>query len=223
MKILIVEDNFELANIYRQVLKNNLMIADIAPSIKDLYSRDLSTYEMVLLDINLPDGSGIDALKVIRKKNLSLPVIIVSARHESEIVVEGLNIGADDYLRKPVDFDEMIARINMVIRRKNIDVPEIFNFGGLQIDYKTKFVKYNEVEINLTQKQYIILQKLAQSVPGYVSSEELFNSMYDEYTDENSSSMRVHIYNLKKKLSIHFDYDVIVSEKAKGYRLCIKA
>lgn len=223
MKILIVEDNFELANIYRQVLKNNLMIADIAPSIKDLYSRDLSTYEMVLLDINLPDGSGIDALKVIRQKNLSLPVIIVSARHESEIVVEGLNIGADDYLRKPVDFDEMIARINMVIRRKNIDVPEIFNLGGLQIDYKTKFVKYNEAEINLTQKQYIILQKLAQSVPGYVSSEELFNSMYDEYTDENSSSMRVHIYNLKKKLSIHFDYDVIVSEKAKGYRLCIKA
>ncbi len=222
MKILIVEDNFELANIYRQVLKNNLMIADIASSIKDLLSRDLSVYEMVLLDINLPDGSGIDALKLIRQKNLSLPVIIISARHESEIVVEGLNIGADDYLRKPVDFDEMIARINMVVRRKNVDIPEIFSRGGLEIDFKTKFVKYNECEINLTQKQYIILQKLAHSTPGYVSSEELFNSMYDEYTDEKSSSLRVHIYNLKKKLGAHFDYEIIISEKAKGYRLCIK-
>ncbi len=222
MKVLIVEDNFELANIYRAVLNKNNIIADIALDLKQLAKKELKQYDLVLLDVNLPDGDGISALKKIRKNNRKISVIMISARNESDVVIAGLNAGADDYLRKPVDFDELIARINMVYRRKNVEQPEQFIYENLILDFDKQILTIDEQIINLTKKQYLIFAKLARSYPGFVSSDELLKAVYDEYVSESSSSLRVHVYNLKKKLA-NYNYDeIIVSEKSKGYSLCFQ-
>lgn len=221
MKVLIVEDNFELANIYRAVLNKNNIIADIVLNTNQFHQKELNQYDMVLLDVNLPDGDGISILKEIRNKNKLISIIMISARSESEIVIEGLNSGADDYLRKPIDFEELIARINMVYRRKNIEKPNIFELENLLVDFDKKIVMIDEQILNLTQKQYLIFEKLVKGYPGFITSEELINAVYDEYVDEGTSSLRVHVYNLKKKLANHYPNDIIVSEKSKGYSLCL--
>lgn len=222
MKVLIVEDNFELADIYRTILNNNKIVADIVDSVREFKLKDINNYDMVLLDVNLPDGDGLNILKNIRENNKEISIIMISARVESDTLIKGLELGADDYIKKPVDFDELIARINMIHKRKNIRFENVFTLDKLSIDYDKKLIYVDGQLINLTQKQYLILESISKHYPGFISSKKLINDVYDQYVDESSSSIRVHIYNLKKKLEKYVGYEIIKSEKLKGYSLCTK-
>lgn len=225
MKILIIEDQFELANIYREVLNKHIISSDIALNAKEammkLKNKD-NVYDMILLDLNLPDMSGMELLQEIRVIDKKISVIIISAQNQDESIIKGLNYGADDYLVKPINFDELIARINVINRRKKERWSNLVEIENIRIDYNLNTVYVNDEILKLSNKEFTILSLLVDNYPAYVDKTLIFNSLYDEYYDENSSALRVHIYNLKKKLTKSMGYNVIDNEKNKGYRLCLK-
>ncbi len=222
MKILMIDDNIDLSNLYRQVFEREMIIMDTVQTLKGVKEYDINRYDLVILDINLPDGSGYDILRHIREYNKIIPIIMISARRDSESVVRGLELGADDFLRKPVDINELIARVRTIMKRTSQSQEELFELGDLKLDFQRKKVFIKDELISLTPKHYLVLEVLAKARPGYVNSADMFFSLYDEYNDDSGSVMRVHIFNVKKKLANYSDNVTIKSAKLKGYKLCLK-
>ncbi len=220
MKLLMVDDNYELCNLYRQVFAKNLIVMDFVGSVEELKGYDVTRYDVVILDLNLPDGSGFDILKYIRATNLNVPIIMLSARKDSDTVIKGLELGADDYIRKPVEIDELIARVNSIYTRRNLNIENVYERGNLKIDFQIHKVFVNDEVVEFTQKHYLVLELLANNEMSYISSSDIFFKIYDEYNDEKSSALRVHIFNIKKKLLKAGSDITIKSAKSKGYKLC---
>ncbi len=218
MKVLIVEDVFEIASAYRNELKNHNIISDIAPNIKEANSKlQTNEYDIALLDINLPDGSGVDLLNSIRLSGKNIGIIMITARTEDELLVQSLNEGADDYLQKPVKYYELISRINAVYRRMQSRVTSNFILNNIEIDFSSSVILVDQEPIKVTKKEFLVIEKLCRTYPGYASTEQINAAINDEY-DVSSASIRVHIYNLKKKL----EQSNVNLENTKnlGYRLC---
>lgn len=218
MKIIIVEDNFEIANSYRVELKKHNIIADIALTKEEGYKKIVANeYDLALLDINLPDGSGTDLLNEIRRAEIAIGIIMITARMEEELISDSLDQGADDYLQKPVRFNELVSRVNAVYRRIQTRNTSNKVVDNLTIDYSKNLILINDQIIKMTNKEFLIISKLAEVYPGYCPTERLNASLYDEY-EITGAAIRVHIYNLKKKLTL---YDInIVNTKNLGYQLC---
>lgn len=218
MKILIVEDNFELANSYRNELKKHNMISDIALN----YTQGLSkiktgVYDIALLDINLPDKSGIDLLNSIRDAKIAVGIIMITARMEEELLVNSLDNGADDYLQKPVRYNELISRVNAVYRRMQTRNTSNLCVKNIEVDYARSLIAIDGQIVRMTNKEFMITSKLCETFPGYCSTENLNSAIYDEF-EISSATVRVHIYNLKKKL-IKSNIN-IENSKNLGYILC---
>ncbi len=222
MKILMIDDNTDLSTLYRQVFEREMIIMDSVQTLKGVKEYDIDRYDLVLLDLNLPDGSGYDILKHIRSTNQIIPVIMISARRDSDSVVHGLELGADDFLRKPVDINELVARVRMIMKRTSVSQEDVFELGDLKLDFRRQQVYIKEELIDLTPKHYLILESLAKARPGFVTSSDMFFNLYDEYNDDSGSAMRVHVFNVKKKLAKYTDEVMIKSAKLKGYKLCLK-
>ncbi len=218
MKIIIVEDNFELANTYRQVLENENFVCDIATTGNEAIAcLEANKYDIMLLDINLPDMLGSSILEQIPKKKMG--VIMVTARIDDRSIVNSLNSGADDYITKPVNHVQLVARIKALYRRMHLKSEEQLIIENLRLDYQKAVFYIDDQIINLTNKEFLILNKICQQYPGYVSSEELMNAVFDQYASE-STSLRVHVHNLKRKLS---EYNITInSNKGRGYVLCFQ-
>lgn len=218
MKVLIVEDQFEIADSYRRALADSNIISDIAGNGTEGISKfKQGDYDVVLLDINLPDSSGIDLLTEIRMMKSTAGIIMITARTEDELIVNSLGLGADDYLQKPVKYTELIARIKSVFRRYNLQTATNKKVGNIEVDFSRSLIYIDDEEIRFTNKEYLLISKLINDYPAYTSTDGLTNAIYDEYVVE-SSAIRVHIYNLKRKLD---KYDVVIeNNKVRGYRLC---
>lgn len=220
MKVLIIEDQFEIADSYRKVLNQANIINDIALSAEEgLKKINTNNYDIVLLDINLPKMSGVEVLTLLRKEKQDIGIIMITARTEDELLVTSLNEGADDYLQKPVKYSELLARINAVYRRMQSRASSDLVVENIRINFSKNIVEIDNVICDLTNKEFLILAKLSKEYPGYVSTEELTKTIYDEYVID-SSAVRVHIYNLKKK--IKFADIKIENNKNRGYRLCFQ-
>lgn len=219
MKVLIIEDNFELADIYRKVLNNSLISSDVALTGEEGIAKlKINEYDIVLLDLKLPDKFGLDMIEYISDET---GVIVITAENEEELIVEGLNRGADDYLIKPVNYSELVARINALYRRKTMMKKSHESIENLEVDLSKKLVYIRGKEVDFSAKELMILNLLVREYPGYVTKNEIIKNLYDEYFDENSSVLRVHIYNLKKKLEQEGTFS-LKATKNKGYRLCSK-
>lgn len=162
----------------------------------------LYNYDCILLDINLPDGSGfrlLDELKEIRKAD---GVIIISARNSLDDKVKGLNLGADDYLTKPFHLPELNARIQAVIRRRKFDSPRKISLGNIVIDIAQRTVSTSAGDLDLTRKEFDILQHLVANRKIVVSKNSLVEYVWGDYVDNSVSSdlLSTHLKNLKKKL-----------------------
>lgn len=218
MKILIVEDNFIIADAYRSHLKMHHIICDIAQTYNEALKKILNgNYDIALLDINLPCRSGVELLKEIRLNNIPIGIIMVTARTEEELIINSLDNGADDYLQKPIRYNELISRINAVYRRLEARTTSNLQVKNIEIDYTGSLIYINQQLIKMTNKEFLIISKLCQLYPGYCSTHQLNNALYDEY-EISSATIRVHIYNLKKKLEPHLI--TIENNKNLGYILC---
>lgn len=223
MRLLIIEDNVPLADSTRLALIKYGYTVDIAYDgnigEEKAYVND---YDVILLDLNLPDKDGLEILKFLRTENIQTPIIIVTARDEIKQRALGLDLGADDYITKPFDLVELKSRINAVIRRFNGRSSPIIKIENLSINPNSREVLWNDESIDLLPKEYDILEYIMMKHPKVVSNEEITEHIYDENFDPFSSVIRVHFSRLRKKLSDVIGYNIIITTRGKGVSICIK-
>jgi len=218
MRILIIEDEKELRESMAEGLKIDGYEIDMASDGET--GLDLlfdNTYDIVLLDLNLPKLDGMDILRDFRKENLETPVIILSARIGLDDKINGLDEGANDYLTKPFHFKELEARIRSLTRRNFVQKNTVLKLGELIYDTKTKEVSINGEVIKLTRKESGILEYMLINQEKIISQEELIEHVWDTNADEFSGSVRVHISSLRKKLKEKLNYDPIRNKVGQGY------
>lgn len=219
MRLLIIEDEIGILEALQKGLRKEGYAVDI---VSDGYEAmeylELNNYDLVVLDINLPGIDGFSILSHLRKKKVDTRVIIISANREIEDRIKGLDLGANDYLVKPFDFQELKARIRSLLRRKFVSTPNTLQEAGIEINLSTLKVTYEGQNIPLTLKEYGILKYLVENKGRVVSSEELFEHIWDEHSDPFSKVIRVHIYSLRKKLTQVTGKDrIITTLKGVGY------
>jgi len=216
MNILLVEDDLVIADAVCVYLQSKLMQVTHAVTLSEAkHYVSINQFDVCLLDIALPDGSGLELLSLVRKKKLPMAIILLTARDAIEDKVTGLNKGADDYVTKPFDFEELIARIYSVTRRQDQHLHEILKFEELTFDAKAKRVKVRGEQLSLSACELKLLY-LFLSNPGRILSEaQLKDYLYGVNDDVNSNALNVHLFNLRKKVGKH----IIITERGLGYRL----
>ncbi|KGF07906.1 chemotaxis protein CheY [Tissierellia bacterium S7-1-4] len=220
MRILVIEDEKELCDSIKEGL--TLDGYEVDACYNGLDGEEMATiepYDLILLDLTLPDMDGMDILKSVRSQNALVPILILSARVQTEDKVEGLDRGANDYLTKPFDFSELEARIRSLTRRKFEQKSIYLSFDGLEMDTKTRRLHYNDEEIFLTKKEMGILEYLLLNQERVVSQEEIIEHVWNNEVNEFSNSIRVHISALRKKLREKMGHDPIVNKVGQGYIL----
>jgi DNA-binding response OmpR family regulator len=222
MNILIVEDNKELAVEIYDFLCNVGYICKIANSCSDaLEEVGSNDYDAMLLDLGLPDGDGFEVLKTIRKTKSKMAVIVLTARGELDDRINGLHLGADDYLTKPFALTELSARLFAVIRRIHgftLNNLEVHGFLLQLQDYK---VSYDEIPINLTKKEFDIFQYLVLNKNRVITRLQLTEHIWGDILEVNSDSnfIDVHVRNLRKKLDKHTTINWFETVRNVGYRI----
>lgn len=201
MKILVVEDDLSTQKAIRKSLVKFGYAVDTASDGEEaLLLFEINSYDVVVLDLNLPKIDGIDVLREIRRNNQELGVLILSARSEVDDKILGLDTGANDYMGKPFHFKELEARLRALTRRKFIQVDAVLTHGKLRVDTKQKSVFADNIKIDLTKKEYSILEYLMLHKNQPISAEELIEHIWNSEADLFSNSFKVHINSLRKKL-----------------------
>ncbi|MEW9097121.1 MAG: response regulator transcription factor [Clostridiaceae bacterium] len=219
MRILVVEDEVDILQALKQGLKKEGYAVDIADHGEvALELVAINSYDLILLDINLPYVNGYDVLKSVREKNSDVAVIIASANREIEDRIKGLDLGANDYIVKPFDLRELKARIRALLRREFKSAPNIIIDGHFKIDLGTLKVSYEDKEIILTLKEYSIFAYLVKNKGKVISANKLFEHIWNDEADPFSEVLRVHVYSLRKKLNLATGKDNIIKTlKGVGY------
>ena len=216
MRILVIEDQCSLSEAISSFLKIKGHATDVAGTIREAELSLLGAdYSIVLLDLMLPDGSGMDLLKQIRRKKLQVGVLIMTAKDQISDRIRGLESGADDYLIKPFDLDEMYARVQAVQRRYVGNKEGIIEILGYQINLPQKTISQNGVDINLTSKEWAILERIAQSPKSVTSKDQLENAIYTFNEEIGSNTIEVYISQIRKKTC----KDLITTVRGLGYKL----
>lgn len=203
MKILIVEDEPELKDIVQKFLESEHFIVEHAENYRSGLEKIISyDYDCILLDIMLPDGSGIDLLKEIKRLHKKDPVIILSAKDSVDDKVSGLEIGADDYLAKPFHLAELMARIKSVIRRNHQDGENIIQYKNISIDPENRKVMVGNEELILNRKEYDLLYYFIIHPEKTLQKTTLAEAIWGDYIDQVDSLDFIYsqIKNLRKKL-----------------------
>lgn len=172
-------------------------------------------YGLVLLDLHLPDGAGLDLLRTLRRRGDTRPVIILTARDQIRDRIDGLNAGADDYLVKPFDLDELRARVAAVARRYAGNPNPIVRLGALDIDQANRQISRDGKRIDLTGREWAILDQLLRRPAGIVTKEQLEEALYPFGAEVESNTIEVHVSRLRKKLG----RDFVTTLRGMGYRL----
>lgn len=224
MKILIVEDEKELSQSICAYLANEQFICEQAFDFKTAFEKiSLYEYACVVLDITLPDGSGIDILKELKKESKLDGVLIVSAKNSIDDKVYGLKAGADDYLTKPFHLSELAARVAAIIRRKSFEGSNLIHFDALEIDLNKKELKVNDKQIDLTRKEYDLLLYFISNKNKVITKNAIAIHLWGDSMDMagNYDFIYTHIKNLRKKLLQEGSPDYIKSVYGMGYKFSI--
>lgn len=215
MKILLVEDEELLSNAIAKGLNRlGFAVDQEYDGESALYSYEVNFYDLIILDLNLPVRDGMDVLKCIRQKDFDTKILILSARSEITDRVTGLNQGANDYMVKPFDFDELTARIHNLVRRTFTQAPAALSIGNIRLDSPAKTATVNRVELVLTNKEYAILEYLMLNQGRVISQSELIEHVWDSEVDPFSNALKFHLHSLKKKLGPE---NMIFNIRGQGY------
>jgi len=222
MKVLIIEDDKTLSKNLRHVLLKDSFAVDVSYSKKEgLDQVEINEYDCILLDINLPDGSGFELIQYLREIENKTPVIIVTAIGGVEDRIKGLNLGADDYVLKPVDSNELIARLRSVIRRTNNSALPIIIIGDLVVKPAEHVALVKNNIIDLTSKEFSVLEFLAQHSYQIITRTMLMEHIWGSDFETFSNVIDVYIKNLRKKIGEYSKVNYIKTIRGKGYILGI--
>lgn len=217
MRVLLIEDDKSLGRAVRDHLINQNNAVDWAETLEDAYSAVATThYDFILLDLRLPDGSGLDFLKNIRAKNLGSPVVILTAHDQISERIEGLNSGADDYIVKPFDLYELTARIGAVARRTNGLSKSEIRIGSMTLDMENKRLFINNKEVELSSREWAIIEHMATHPNMLVTKAQIEDTIYAFGSEVESNTVEVYISRLRKKIG----KDRIKTHHGRGYSLC---
>lgn len=219
MKLLVVEDEHLLNAVITKGLKKCGYAVDSAfdgEEALELY--EINAYDLIVLDLNLPEIDGIEVLRTIRNEDHEIKIIILSARSEVEDKITGLDMGANDYLVKPFDFHELEARIRNLLRRSFVQQNTSLTCGPITVDTAKRLVTADNTPVDLTKKEYAMLEYLLHHKEKVVSIEEMIEHIWDSEADLFSNSYKFHIHSLRKKLSaVLGENDLIRNIRGQGY------
>ena len=217
MRILIVEDDLIFGKLIKTALENQHYIVDLAIDDSECFHAIKSfSYELIILDINLPEKSGIEILQIIRSLKNHTPVLILTALNSAQQKVAGLDAGADDYLTKPFDLSELLARIRSLARRsKSTIVENILILRNLKINTIQRQVTLDDKIVEFSAKDFLILKFLLQNCGKVISKNRLENLIYNWDDAIESNTIEVHIHNIRKKIGPDF----IKTIRGVGYQI----
>lgn len=221
MKILIIEDEIEIATSIKNYLSSNDFICESASTLKIAIEKiDLHSYDCILLDLMLTDGDGFKILELLKKQNKTEGVIIISAKDTLETKIEGLTLGADDYLTKPFHLSELLVRIQALVRRKQFNGNNVISFNEIEIDTISKSVKIRGNKIEFTKKEMDLLLFLIGNKNKVLSKSAIAEHLSGDMADmlDNHDFVYAHIKNMKKKLKEMGATDYLKSVYGTGYK-----
>ncbi len=221
MKVLIVEDHAELATSVRKYLHNEGYICEVCYTCDDARDKLISfQYDIILLDIMLPDGSGLDLLQFIKAENIQSSVLITSAKNALDDKVEGLESGADDYLTKPFHLAELHARLRAIYRRKTLNGDHIINFNEIQLNTDLLEARIHETTLDLTKKEFDLLLYFLVNKNRVLSRQSIAAHLWGDYTEnmDNFDFVYQHLKNLRKKIAAAGGTDYIDTVYGLGYK-----
>ncbi|OGO90760.1 MAG: DNA-binding response regulator [Coxiella sp. RIFCSPHIGHO2_12_FULL_42_15] len=202
MRVLLVEDDEFLGDGIRTGLKHYGHTVDWVKdgrAAADVITSNHETFDVIVLDIGLPKISGLTVLSMIRNKNIATPVVMLTARDTVEDRVTGLDEGADDYIAKPFDLDELCARMRALQRRSNARAKPVITYDDITVDPASHVVTYKEEEIMVSRREFALLQKLLENAGRVISREQLNQTLYGWSENIDSNALEVHIHNLRKR------------------------
>ncbi len=218
MRILIIEDEVTLNKMLAEGLKEFGYQSDVVETLKDgEYYLDIRNYDLVLMDWMLPDGNSIDIIGDIKTKTPKTVVVVLSARDDNESEILALKSGADDYIRKPFDFDVLVARLDARLRFGGSNIIEI---EDLIINPEEEKITYKEVEIELKGKPFEVLTHLARHRDQIVSKEQLLDAIWEEPELVTPNVIEVAINQIRQKMDKPLNITTIETVRRRGYRFC---
>jgi DNA-binding response OmpR family regulator len=221
MKILIIEDEVELLESIASYLKNEDFICEKASTFFEAEDKLASfNYDIILLDITLPDGNGIDLLKLIKTKSPKTGVLIVSAKNSLDDKLKGLDLGADDYITKPFHLAELNSRVNSLIRRQKFEGNEIIQFNEIHINPSSKVVTVNDKPMELTKKEYNLLLYFITNKNRVLTKESIAEHLWGDDIEmaDSYDFIYTHMGNLRKKIKKLGAPDYLKTMYGLGYK-----
>ena len=221
MRVLLIEDDKAMSQNIALILKKEGMVVDVSALGEDgLEVGKLYDYDIVILDLKLPDMDGLDVLKHLRASNINTPVLILSGLNSPDKKVSGLCCGADDYLTKPFDRSELIARVNAIVRRAKGHADPIVRTGLLEVNLNTKVVTVNGKVVHLTGKEYALLELLSLRKGITLNKEQFLNHLYGGMDEPEMKIIDVFMCKMRKKLmKLTGGIDYIQTVWGRGYIL----
>jgi two-component system, OmpR family, response regulator len=214
VRVMIAEDEVDLARTLRKALAEQGYAVDWAPDGSEALAKALAVaYDAILLDLMLQEISGLDVLAAVRRHGVRSPVLILTARDAVDDKVRGLNAGADDYLTKPFVLTELLARVRALIRRASPEPVAELSAGPLLLDTNSRLVRRGSETIELTAREYAILELLARRKGTVVTRSAIYDHVYDEHEDTLSNVIDVFVAALRRKVGA----DVIRTRRGHGY------
>lgn len=220
MRVLVVEDEPILCQQIQQYFADKGFAVDVANNgAEGFYAGKEYPVDIAVIDIGLPDFSGVKLIKKLRQKDIAYPILILTARSRWQEKVEGLDAGADDYLVKPFHYEELLARVNALIRRSAGNAHPVLTFKNIKLDSVSQDVFVDQQRLELTAYEYKVLEYLMFHQGEVISKATLSEHIYDEDFDRDSNVLEVFIGRLRKKLDPDGSNNPIETLRGRGYRI----
>ena len=223
MRILVVDDEPDLVAALARGLKREGYAVDTATSGEEALAKaSWNPYDLVCLDLNMPDLDGLevcDSLRTSSFQGVTPRVLMLTARDTIEDRIQGLDVGADDYLVKPFSFEELAARVRSLLRRDSGRTGSVIEIGPLLVDTSRHIAKRGERLLELTSKEFTLLRYFMSKPGQVISQSELLDHVWDEHADPVTNTVRVTVGTLRRKISVDDEVDLIETVVGSGYRL----
>jgi DNA-binding response OmpR family regulator len=220
MRILLVEDDPRISRFLRKGLTEQSYALDISTSGGDaMYRAGVGTYDAIILDAIIPAPDGFEVCRRLRAEGNRVPILILSARDSIPDRIEGLDAGADDYLVKPFQFEELLARLRALLRRGGPTLSTIIHVGGLEVDMRARRARLDGKLISLTTKEYSLLEYFARNAGKVLGREEIAEHVWDEDFDPFSNLIEVYVNRLRRNIERVSEKRLIHTVRGAGYMM----
>jgi two-component system OmpR family response regulator len=220
VRVLVVEDEVKLASLIRRGLREDGLLADVAVKGEDaLWMAQATLYDVIVLDVMLPGLDGFETCRRLRGDGVRSPILMLTARAAVEDRIAGLDTGADDYLAKPFDFGELVARLRALARRGPVERGLVLRVGDLELDPATRSVRRGDTEIELSTKEFQLLEVFMRHPGEVLSRYRLLEGAWDTEYEHRSNVIDVYVRYLRQKVDRPFGVDTLETVRGAGYRL----